>query len=152
MNLSDVEPVAVEGRIRIPYRWPAGRVGGRFLSALRDQGRILGLRCPQCRHVAVPPRPRCLACRVPSDDWVAVGPEGEVVSWTVARGSAPPRTWVLVRLDGADTALAHVLLDTDPASVRCGLRVRAVLADPRAGQITDIAGFRPAAGGDACAR
>ena len=119
--MKDVEPVLVEGRIKIPYRWPAGRVGGRFLEVLRKEGRFSGLRCPKCRRVTVPPRPRCLACRVPSEDWVTVGPEGTVTTWT----RRPQGIFALVRLDGADTAILHRLVDVDqPES---GLRVSPVL-------------------------
>ncbi|MBI5367077.1 MAG: OB-fold domain-containing protein [Planctomycetes bacterium] len=140
-----IEPRAVEGRIRIPYRWPAGRTAGAFLARLRDEGRLYGLRCPRCKQVAVPPRPRCLACRVPSEDWVAVGPEGELLSWTTAPAAParPAEVWALVRLDGADTALFHRLLDVPPDRLRVGLRVRADVASPtvRRGAITDLIGF-----------
>jgi hypothetical protein len=114
----------VEGRIRIPYRWPAGRVGGRYLEELR-KGRIVGLRCPDCRTVTVPPRPRCLACRSTSDDWVPVGPGGTVMTWT--------RDLALIRLDGADTSILHRVL----GSVGEGTRVTAVFDEH------GLAGFRP---------
>lgn len=142
MTISEVAPIAVEGRIVIPYRWPAGRVGGRFLEVLRDEGRLLGLRCPACGLVAVPPRPRCPACRAESDDWVPVGPQGTVTTFTVRRSTDPPEVLALIQLDGADTALLHRLLDIEPSAVRCGLRVAAALADERTGAIGDLAGFR----------
>ncbi|MBI3269719.1 MAG: Zn-ribbon domain-containing OB-fold protein [Planctomycetes bacterium] len=151
MDIPDVEPVAVEGRIRIPYRWPAGKAGGRFLAALRDESRLLGQRCPKCARVAVPPRPRCLSCGAVADEWVPVGPEGELVSWTVARGGPAPVAWGLVRLDGADTGVLHRLLDVAPEALKSGMRMRAVLDGRRTGQITDIAGFAPA-GGATCNR
>jgi uncharacterized OB-fold protein len=129
--MDHVEPILVEGRIRIPYRWPAGRVGGRFLEILRDEGRFVGLRCPKCRTVTVPPRPRCLVCRVPSEDWVTVGPEGCVSTWT----RRPQGIFALVRLDGADTAILHRLVDVDEP--RSGMRVAAVLEN-------GLHGFEPA--------
>ena len=54
-----------------------------------------------------------------------------------------PFAFVLVRLDGADTALAHVVKD-DVARLRVGTRVEAVWApdDQRQGTIRDIACFR----------
>ena len=143
MDLHDAAPVLVEGRIRIPYRWPAGRAGSRFLTLLRDEGRLIGLRCSRCRRVFVPPRARCLSCHVPCEEEVGVGPEGEVLAWTVSRRASPPAVLALVRLDGADTALLHVLQGVEPAAVRRGLRVRAVFAETRRGHITDLDGFRP---------
>ena len=128
--MDKVEPVLVEGRIKIPYRWPAGAVGGRFLDVLRREERFIGLRCPSCRRVAVPPRPRCLACRVPSEDWVAVGPEGCVTTWT----RRPAGVLALIRLDGADTAILHRLVEVDKP--RSGMRVTPVFDD-------GLLGFKP---------
>lgn len=131
-----MDNVIVEGKIKIPYRWPAGRAGGRFLALLRDEGRLVGLRCPKCRRVSVPPKSRCLTCRVSGEEWVPVGPAGEVTTWTVSGD----RVFALVRLDGADTALLHILLDVK--APRTGMRVTAVLAEKRTGEITDLKGFR----------
>jgi uncharacterized OB-fold protein len=54
-----------------------------------------------------------------------------------------PFAFVLVRLDGADTALAHVVKD-DLGKLRVGSRVAAVWAADaeRQGTIRDIACFR----------
>jgi uncharacterized OB-fold protein len=146
-NLNDVTPLAVEGRIKIPYRWPAGRVGGRFLRALRDEGRLLGLRCEACGLVAVPPRPLCPSCRAGLRDaadeaWIDVGPRGTVTTHTVRRGGSGQEVLALVQLDGADTALLHRLLDVPVGAARSGMRVVAVLAEERVGAIGDLAGFR----------
>ena len=135
----DVEPVLVEGRIRIPYRWPAGRHGDRFLRALRDEGRLLGLRCPRSGRVLVPPPPDRPGRTIVEADWVEVGPGGVVETFTV-RGD---EVLALVRLDGADTALLHRLVDLEPSSVRVGLRVRAAFAPERTGSILDLRGFAP---------
>jgi uncharacterized OB-fold protein len=128
--MEESEAVLVEGRIKIPYRWPAGSVGGRFLSVLREQKRFEGLRCPKCGKVTVPPRPRCFVCRVPSEDWVTVGPQGTVTTWT----RRPQAIFALVKLDGADTAILHRLIDVDEP--RSGMRVVPVMED-------DLIGFRP---------
>ncbi len=132
--MENVEPVLVEGRIKISYRWPAGRIGGRFLDVLRKEGRFVGLRCPRCRKVTVPPRPRCAVCRLPSEDWVTVGPQGYVTTWT----RRPRGIFALVRLDGADTAILHRLVDVDEP--HSGLRVAPVLGD-------GLLGFKPAEDG-----
>jgi uncharacterized OB-fold protein len=51
---------------------------------------------------------------------------------------------VLVRLDGADTSLLHVLdAPGGPDAVRSGMRVRIRWAGDRTGAITDIACFEP---------
>ncbi|MBI2899837.1 MAG: OB-fold domain-containing protein [Planctomycetes bacterium] len=144
MNPEQVEPVAVEGRIRIPYRWPAGRAAGTFLSLLAAEGRLVGLRCPTCRRVAVPPTARCNSCRAACEEQVPVGPGGSVTTWTLSRRTSPPQILALVRLDGADTALLHRLIGLKPEDVRSGMRVEAVFEKDRRGSILDLAGFRPA--------
>jgi len=52
-----------------------------------------------------------------------------------------PFAFVLVKLDGADTALAHLVRD-DLERLRVGVRVEAVWAAERAGTIRDIECFR----------
>ena len=83
-------------------------------------------------------------------EWVEVKPTGVVTA--VARVYRPiaqlhpcaePFAFVLVKLDGADTALAHVVRD-DLERLRVGSRVEAVWAPDadRTGSIRDIACFR----------
>lgn len=139
----------VSGRIKIPYAWPAGRAGSRFLIALRDEKQILGLRCPACAKVRVPPG-RCLPCDRLGTEWVAVGPEGTLESWTVIRTAAPPirprrvpYAVGIIRLDGADSGLVHLLGEVDPDEIRAGVRLRPVFEESRRGHILDIRYFRP---------
>ena len=133
-----VEPVSVEGRIRIPYRWPAGKLGTHFLAALRDEGKILGLRCAACDVVHVPPRPSCIECGRTPEEWVPVGPEGELRAWTTRGGE----TYGLVQLDRSSTYIVHRLI-SDGCALGHGQRVTAVFAEARTGAVTDILGFRP---------
>src|SRR5579885_2165877 len=86
----------------------------------------------------------------PGGEWVRVAPRGVVTA--VARVHRPiaglhpverPFAFVLVKLDGADTALAHVVTD-DLDALRVGARVEAVWKPDgeRVGSIRDIACFR----------
>lgn len=139
----------VPARVRLPFSYAAGAAGSRFLAALRDHGAILASPCPCCGRALVPARsfcPRCFEATEP--DWVEVGPTGELVAVTrvpaaAGRHRERPGAFCLVRLDGADTALAHLLLE--PAEP--GERVRAVLADERRGSILDVSGFEREEGG-----
>lgn len=138
-----------ESRIAVPYSWSAGEVLSRFLRALRDERKILATRCPSCRKAFVPPRKTCGACFKPCGEWVAVGPGGTLESFTQALYASPahPRErplYGLIRLDGADTLLPHLLGETTLAALRRGLRVEAVFAAQRTGSILDILHFRPA--------
>lgn len=140
----------VPGEWHIRYQYTAGPVIGRFLQALRDEERILGRRCPRCHRVYLPPRAFCEACFVDTAEWVEVGPEGRIETFTVcfARFEGlpdPPYAIAFVRLNGADTCLVNFLRGvdvSDPARVaeriRIGDRVRAVFKKEREGRITDF--------------
>ncbi len=150
------EPIIVEGRWDLPFRHTAGRVAGHFFEGLKEK-RVLALRCPRCRRVLLPPRPFCERCFVPLDDWVEVGQEGTVEAFTVcyARFTGlpdPPYCQALVKLDGADSALMHLLGEVEledmermKDAVQIGMRVEAVWRDERVGGIQDIKYFRPVA-------
>lgn len=137
------EALVYESRIKVPYRWSAGETGTRFLTELRDRSKLVGLRCPRCGKVRVPPRRHCPECFVRCQDWVEVGPGGELVSFTQA--SQGP-LYGLVKLDGADTALLHLLGGCGLSELRRGLRVEAVFESRRRGSILDLRHFRPVRG------
>ncbi len=142
------EPLVHESRIAVPYAWSAGEVLSRFLKALRDERRILATRCPSCRTVYVPPRKTCGACFKACGEWLEVGPRGRLESFTQARYDSPahprPRPiYGLIRLDGADTGLFHILDATTLEALRPGMTVEAVFAQDRKGSILDILYFRP---------
>jgi len=127
----------LEGSIRLPFTYAAGVVGSRFLAALRDTKVILAAHCPDCGIVSCPARSFCPECGANVDDLVEVGPGGTVQAWTAMPGNA---MFGLFRLDGADTALVHRLLD-DEATWEPGARVAARFARERVGSINDIEGF-----------
>ena len=78
-----------------------------------------------------------------------MGPEGELVSFTVARrqlaalSKKAPVIFGLIKLDGADTALLHMIGEVDPGKVKIGIRLEAKFSDDRKGGILDIEYFRP---------
>ena len=148
-----IEPAIHKSGISVPYSWWAGETASRFYAAIRDEKKILGTRCPDCKKVYLPPRKTCPVCFVPNDEWVELADEGELVSFTVARRRLaampldPPVVYGIVKLDGADTALLHVLGDVDPDKVKIGMRVKARFAQNRQGGIRDIECFVPVLGG-----
>lgn len=138
------------GRVRIPYEWTAGETASRFLIELRDNLKILGTRCPACRRVYVPPKRNCGDCFETASEWVEVGTAGRLITYTilsdfdrVGRVDEHPAACGLVQLDGADTALLHLLGEFQPGQVRTGMRVEAVFRNERTASLLDIAYFRP---------
>jgi len=144
--LQKVDPLTLKGQIRVPYTWSVGEVGSRFLVALRDDCKILGNKCDQCGTVYVPPRKNCGKCFTLIRQWVDVGTEGVVQSYTIVRYRSPlqpfppPFAYVLIRLDGADVGFLHVVKD-NIKSLKNGIRVRARFSEDRSGRIMDIECF-----------
>lgn len=148
--LKDVVRIMSDERPRVMrYSYSAGPVRSKFLLYLRDQQKILGTRCPACGRVYVPARSTCLKCFENMEEWVEVGHEGILESYTIVYKSEPihitdtPFAFGIIKLDGADTGMVHRLGEIDFGKIRIGMRVRAVFGEERKGDIRDIKYFKP---------
>ena len=127
-----------------------GPVIGAFLTALREE-RVLGIRGADGR-VVCPPVEYDPTTGAPLTEMVEVGSEGTVTSWSwvsTVRDGQPldrPHALAMIRLDGADTSMLHVVDVGGPGEISTGARVRIRWADAREGLITDIACFEPTGG------
>jgi uncharacterized OB-fold protein len=127
-----------------PYARTLGPTLSRFFTALRD-GRIEGARAPG-GPVLVPPPDYDPHTGQPVSEFVEVGPEGTVTTWTwvaeplAGQPSSEPFAWALIALDGADAAMLHAVLGPRDR-IGTGARVRAVWASERTGTLADLAGF-----------
>ena len=140
----------VDGKLALPYQYFAGRTGSRFITTIRDEKKIMGLRCEGCGKVFMPPRSTCERCFVDiSDNWVAVKHTGTVTGFTIIRYKEPyqpfdpPYIQALIQLDGADTPLVHIVKGIPASQIHKGLRVKAVFAKKTTTTIMDIDHFRP---------
>lgn len=133
------EPLTYPQQISIPYTYTAGPVERAFLRALARR-QVLGSRWGE--EVLVPPRPHG-PDGTPTGDLVEVGPEGEVTGWTTVVRDGRPVTYGLIRLDGATTAMLH-LLDVPEDDLAMGLRVAPRWSPEPATEITAIEAFVPA--------
>ena len=137
------------GQIYIPNTYSAGTVGSRFLIELRDRKRIMGTRCPTCNRVYVPARSICKDCFGQLDEWVEVSNKGTVLTYSIEyepkpiQPVKPPIVYGIIKLDGADTGLVHMLGEADPEQLRIGMKVQAVFREEREGSILDIKYFKP---------
>ncbi|MFD3998087.1 Zn-ribbon domain-containing OB-fold protein [Streptomyces sp. NPDC058548] len=133
--------------VEFPFTRSLGPIQSAFLTGLREQT-VLGVRT-ETGEVLVPPVEYDPATAAELRDLVEVGVTGTVTTWAwnpeprPGQPLATPFAWVLVRLDGADTALLHALDAPGPEAVRTGMRVRIRWAAERSGAITDIACFEP---------
>ncbi|MFF4833854.1 Zn-ribbon domain-containing OB-fold protein [Streptomyces sp. NPDC001315] len=133
--------------VEFPFTRSLGPVQSAFLTGLRERV-VLGVRTGDDR-VLVPPVEYDPVTADEIRDLVEVSTTGTVTTWAwnhAPRRGQPldtPFAWVLVRLDGADTALLHALDAPGPDAVHTGMRVRLRWAADRTGAITDIACFEP---------
>ena len=135
------------------YSYAIGKHATTFMSTLRDEGRLLGIECPSCRDVLVPPRPVCGRCGVETGDWVEVGPRGTLTGFTVVEipftdpmtgvKRPVPYGFAFVKLAGASTNLYHFLSESRHEKLSVGMEVEAVLKEEREGSLADIIHFRP---------
>ena len=152
--MADSEVLHAEHRLEYPYSRSTGPVIGAFLTGLRD-GRFLGATGSDGR-VIVPPTEYDPITSDDVGELVEVGPGGVIESW--AWVSEPlrkhplqtPFAWALVTLDGADTAMLHVVDAPGPDALTAGVRVTARFrpAADRIGSMADVEAF-VVGGGDA---
>ncbi len=136
------------------YTRSVGPVIGRFLTSLRD-GRLEGVRISDGRVLVPPTEYDPITSEAVGNDWVTVGPRGVVESWTWVttprRGKHAldhPFAFALIRPDGADTALLHVVDAGAPEAMSVGMRVAPRWRPARVGGINDIEAWVPLADGD----
>ena len=141
----------VDGKLALPYTYFAGRVGSKFLTTIRDEKKIMGIKCNKCNKVFVPPRQTCDVCMEDiRDNWVDVQNTGEVTNFTVVRyddkhlPKKAPYVLAMIKLDGADTSLVHVVEGIDLDKAKIGMKVQAVFAKETTNTILDIDHFAPA--------
>jgi len=138
-----------ESALEFPYKHSTGETIGRFLAGLKRDAAIWGQRAAGL-GVVVPPHGYSETDGSSSDTWVRVADTGTVTAVALVEQPIPklhpvdrPFAFVLVKLDGADTALAHIVTER-PDAVRVGSRVEATWKPEaeRVGSILDIAAFR----------
>lgn len=150
--------LATQWAVKADYHWDAGAAMSRYLDGFR-RGKILGVRCPQCRRTLVPPRGFCELCFRPLDQWVELQDTGRIntfsisyVNWDASRRRTPEIPAV-IEIDGASPGMSilHKMgesgdtLEQIQSRLRLGTPVQAVWkpGESREGSITDILYFRP---------
>ena len=145
--IDGAETLVTRHVLEFPYKRSVGLLIGRFLAALRDR-RFLGVRMSDGR-VLVPPAEYDPFTAESLTDLVDVGSAGVVTTWTWITAPRPqqplqhPFAWALIRLDGADSALLHVVDAEHESRMRSGMRVVARWRDQRVGSLLDVECFVP---------
>ncbi|MBP7735127.1 MAG: SCP2 sterol-binding domain-containing protein [Spirochaetes bacterium] len=149
------ELIVLKKTISVNQRFATGPVMGEFLNGLKEK-KILANRCPKCGRMQLPPREMCAVCRVRTDEFVEVGPKGQVRYMEYVYYASPdpltgetrdtPYGMVMVLLDGCkgNDIFMHLIRRDQIDKVRggrnekSGTRVRPVWNDKRVGSIFDI--------------
>lgn len=144
---TEAPPLSEPLEIQFDYTRSLGPVLGRFMTGLAER-RIEGVVGSDGR-VHVPPVEYDPATAAPLRDFVEVGQEGTVLTWSwcaepvAGQPIQRPFAWAMVRLDGADTAMLHAVDVPSAEKMHTGMRVRVRWADEPVGHIRDIAYFLP---------
>ena len=145
-----IEPaLTAPHKLTYTYKRSLGPVLSRFFTALREK-QILGVRRAD-GSVMVPPKEYDPDTSEALSELVPVADSGVVTSWAWVREPrtkqplGKPFAYALIRLDGADTKLLHVVDAGKESSMKTGMRVRARWVEQPVGAITDIQAFVPVA-------
>ncbi len=137
----------------MPYEWSIGLYGSSFFHEIMNKKRFVGIRCPGCGKVYVPPRRVCGPCFKELTELVPLSDTGVLTAFSVVNypfidpitGSTRPipYTYGYIQLDGADNIFSHIINETDLSKIKVGMKVRAVFKDraEMQGNIQDIKYF-----------
>ena len=139
------------GHMETDYIYTLGIAGEKFFLEMKENGRIFGAKCSSCGVVFVPPRLYCEKCFHKVNEWLNVGTQGIVHTFTVAHVGLDgaklkdPTIYALIKFDNTEGGLIHKLSNIDPSKVEIGMPVVAVFKPQteRTGNINDIKYFKP---------
>jgi uncharacterized OB-fold protein len=140
------------GKSEQPFRYAVGKWGSKFLVEMRDHKKLLGIRCPTCNIVYIPPRQVCGPCFQRMNELVELSNRGTLVAYTIIRFSfIDPETGITrpvpygygyIKLDGCGNSFQHFINIQDESKMKIGARVQAVFEDDRKGNMLDIKYFK----------
>ena len=137
----------------MPYEWSIGRYGSRFFQEIREWQRFIGIRCPSCNKVYVPPRRVCGPCFVEMLELVPLTDQGILKAFSVVnypfldpdtgKQRPIPYTYGYIQMDGADNIFSHIINETDVTQLEVGMRLQAEFkpVEQMRGHMSDIRRF-----------
>jgi len=91
----------------------------------------------------------CFECLEKMEEWVDVGNQGIVNGFifvshkTYILSLEPPFAYGIIRLDGTDTEIIHLIKEGDPQKLKISMRVEANFYEKPRKRILDIEYFKP---------
>jgi len=117
------------------YDYSIGVGMSAFMRAIRE-GKLLGARCPDTGKVYVPPRLTSVETASPMSELVELPDRGVVYTYCIVNIKFYeqvldiPYAYAYIVLDGADSAIMHLVQECPIEDMRPGMRVQAVWKDP----------------------
>ncbi len=154
----DQEIVVLRTTISVDQKFATGPVMGKFFKGLKEK-QILANRCPKCEKLQLPPKEICGDCRVRCEEFVEVGPKGNVRMMDLTLFASPdpltgetretPYGTVFILLDGCkgNETFTHYIRPDQLDRIEMGWNekkgtiVRPVWAEERTGHVYDIKHF-----------
>jgi uncharacterized OB-fold protein len=141
----------VDQHIVAECRYYVGAIATQFYELLGSKRKLTGVNCKTCKKVFWPPRATCGRCfsALTEVDLVEIGPEGTLETFTKIDYNEPvhpkqgPLVYGIVKLDGADTGMPHLIKTEDFDTLKTGMRMKPVFSENREGNILDIMHFEP---------
>jgi uncharacterized OB-fold protein len=152
ISVADIpeDPIVVEVQAHSNFLVTVGNTGNKFLTEIRENRQILGITCPTCKKVYVPPRSHCPTCFSRMSEWVKLSGKGTLQTYTIVRYQEPympkevPFAYGVIKLDGADTGIVHLIGGVELDKIKVGMKMEPVFKEQREGSILDIDYFKPA--------
>ena len=142
MNNSKANVLEASFELSYKYKRSSGPVMSKFFEGL-SQKKILGTKS-KAQKVFAPAAEYDPHTREALTELVEVGPGGTIASWSWVNKPRShhllqsPFAFALIKLDGADTAMLHMIFDCDESDLGVGKKVLPVWSDNPTESITDI--------------
>lgn len=144
----NIECGSFPGQIPVNYVYTLGIAGEEFFRTIRDKGYFIASKC-ECGKKYIPAQMYCDECFGECREYVKVGIEGELYSYTECyydyKGNKydEPHIIGLVKFDGCEGGIVH-RLNINREELKIGMRVEAVFRPQRqrVGSIEDILYFK----------
>lgn len=136
--------------ITFTYKNRVGKALEQYIDGLKKK-KILGVQCPSCKKVYVPPRTVCGKCHKPIGTMVELDQQGILKNFTIAHvniingeiiDAQQPYIIGMIKLNGASSLLSAVIKATSVSDVKTGMKVKAMWKDTPQGDYNDLMYFK----------
>ncbi len=135
MSKSEKPVTFIKTPISMRYDYSIGIGMSAFMRAIRE-GKLLGACCPDTGKVYVPPSVTSVETASPMSELVELPDRGVVYTYCIVNIKFYeqvldiPYAYAYIVLDGADSAIMHLVQECTIEEMRPGMRVQAVWKDP----------------------